>query len=377
MGGVSIERATVPDATDPTRPAEPDPAAPDSAHAGDPVPAASDRTAPGESAPENRAQPGGSAPENGAQSAGPAPAGGGQWSAGPYQATAGPSDAWPVYWYSYPAAPLPAEPAVRRRRRGLIAICVVWALLLLGTGTWYSFHGRPSIREQTTIGQAEPVVNTAAGWVLRAAGGQPVAALGGFARADSCDITPVRNGEEWVRGLRLATVVGGEAALLRQIAAGLPEGYGARVHPGPSPTLDADAGDYVSVRAAIEAPGVLHVQISTGCRSVGDRPAADPATAAPGVERAAVEADLAALGATASRWETHELSCAGIAGGVRTVTATVVDTPVGALDKIQSLGGTPVVGGEHVAAVRDGDVGTLLRNFGGTLTISATTGTCA
>jgi hypothetical protein len=285
-----------------------------------------------------------------------------------------------AYYYAHPAPTAPFPPERRRRRRALLAVCAAWLLVLLGTGTWYSFRGQPTVREQTSIAQARPVVDSAAGWVLRAAGAQPVAELGAYAKAGDCDITPVRGGEEWVRGLRLATVVGGEESLLRQIAAGLPHGYAARVHPGPVPSLYADAGDYVAVRGAIEAPGLIHVQITTGCRSVGHRPAADPTVASAGAERTAVEAALAALGASATQWATDELSCAGAggaAGTVRTVTATVPDTTVGALDQDTAPAGTPLVAGEHVRAVRDGNVGTLVRNSGGTLTVSATTGTCA
>jgi hypothetical protein len=214
--------------------------------------------------------------------------------------------------------------------------------------------------------------------VLRAAGDTP-AALGGFSSAGSCAITPVRDGEEWVRGLRLATTPGTEEALLRRVAAGLPAGYHARVHANPSPSLYADAGDYVAVRAGVELPGLILVQISTGCRAVGKRPAAEPADAGPGPERAAVEAGLAALGGAASRWESHELSCAGAgeaAGTVRTVTGTQVDSPVRTLGSAGRPAGTPRVTGDRLLAVRDGAVDLLVRTAGGTLTVSATTGSC-
>ena len=63
----------------------------------------------------------------------------------------------------------------------------------------YALHGEPSVREQTTIGNARPVVDRAIVDVVAAAGAGPVVAVSGFDRVRSCKITPVRSGVEFRR----------------------------------------------------------------------------------------------------------------------------------------------------------------------------------
>ncbi len=284
-----------------------------------------------------------------------------------------PDGSAPVY-LSYPA-PLPEPPGARRRRRRLFALGALWALVLLASGVWYALHGGHTVREQTTIAQAAPVVDEATAWVLSAAGPGPVAAIGGYTSAGGCDITPVRRGEQWGRAIRLATPPGSERALLERIGAGLPARYAARVHTGDvSSTLYADAGDYVAVSGKVEAPGLVRVAVSTGCRPVPHRPAADPSSAPAGAERAAVEQALRGLGSAATGWAVHELPCGPVGGGrVRTVTATAA-APAGALTA--AAAGTAVVNSPELVATRDGTVGTMARRDGDTLTVSATSGTC-
>src|SRR5262245_50676538 len=133
----------------------------------------------------------------------------------------------PAYggWPPVVAFPPPAPPANPRRRRVLIALAVAWALALVGTGIWYSFHGTATVRDQTTVAQAEPRVDTAVGRVLVAAGSEPVPAVSGYEKAGDCDLTPVRGGALYQRSVRLYVPVGGERDLLGRVAAGLPREY--------------------------------------------------------------------------------------------------------------------------------------------------------
>jgi hypothetical protein len=282
---------------------------------------------------------------------------------------------YPAYYVSYPA-PRPVDPAQRRRRRIFGALAAFWALVLLGSGIWYSFHGAHTVREQTTIAQSAPVVDEAAARVLAAAGTGPVAMIGGFTSTGGCDVTPVRRGEEWARGVRFATPVGTEPALLQRIGDGLPARYDARVHTGTkATTLYADAGDYVAISGAVESPGLVKVLVTTGCRPVGHQPAADPASAPDGPERTAVTTLLSALGATPANWAVHDLSCGPAGGGsVRTVTATA-PTPSGGL--APAAGSGTVVRTDELVAARSGAVATIVRGDTDTVTVSATTGACS
>ncbi|HKS97943.1 MAG TPA: hypothetical protein VJT31_00305, partial [Rugosimonospora sp.] len=179
------------------------------------------------------------------------------------EATPGQPPTGAVPWYpvvGFPASPPPERP---RRRRLFTAVAVAWALLLLGTGLWYALHGEPTVRDQTTIAQAQPRVDEAVGTVLAAAGTGPVAAVSGFQKASDCAVTPVRAGARYQRSVLLYTAVGGEGELLSTIAAGLPPRYHARVDRS---GLVADAGYYVLVTGDAPQPGVVRVIAATGCR---------------------------------------------------------------------------------------------------------------
>src|SRR2546421_9867983 len=78
-----------------------------------------------------------------------------------------PAPANPSLPYEPPPAPAPRSP---RARRALIAVTVAWGLLLAGPGIWYSLHGRPAARGQTTLARAQPLATQASEGVGRAAG---------------------------------------------------------------------------------------------------------------------------------------------------------------------------------------------------------------
>lgn len=293
-----------------------------------------------------------------------------------------------VDWYSLPGQPAPPAPASRRRR--LVTVLVVaWVLALVGAGVWYSFHGSPTVREQTTIASAQPRVDEAVGRVLAAAGTGPVPAVSGYEKTEDCRVTPVRAGARYERSVRLYTRVGGERALLGRIAAGLPGGYQAKLH---RDSLVADAGYYVAVVGAVEQPGVVQVIASTGCRPLGHAPAIDPAGEPPAADRAAIDQVLHALGVGTVQWSTHTLPC-----GVRTVEAITPTRPGSLLAALHPA--DAVLGSSDAVAYRQARPGTVsgaatpdassstnpggsgtavaaLRDTGG-LTVTATTGSCA
>jgi hypothetical protein len=270
---------------------------------------------------------------------------------------------WPPVVTFPPPAPPPAHPG---RRRVLIALAVVWALILLGTGIWYSFRGSPTVRDQTTIAKAQPHVDMAVAKVLAAAGTEPVPAVSGFDKTGDCSVTPVRAGAQYQRSVRLYTAEGGERDLLRRVAEGLPQSYRAKVRSG---SLVADAGYYVLVTGSVEQPGVVKIVASTGCRTVGGSLASDPDAPPPAGDRAAIDPVLAALGAGTVQWHTHRLPC-----GVRTVEA-VVGAAARSLRAALPAAGA-VVSGDDVYAFRDGAAAVGARRAGDTVTVTATTGSC-
>jgi hypothetical protein len=259
----------------------------------------------------------------------------------------------PYLVYHPPPPPRPGNP---RKRRVLLAVVAGWGLLLGATGIWYSFHGRPSAREQTTIEQAQPTVDRAIENVVRAAGTSVVPAVFGYEKVSDCDVTPIRRGARYERVVWLYLPVDGEPALLDRIAAGLPGGYGAQAHHSSASaqdTLAADAGDYVAVTGSVPAPGLVSVKAETGCRTLGHRPATDPTTSPAGNP----------LGVTGTG-RLHTLPC-----GLRTV--AVAGPASGAFSALPRT--DAVVATADVYADRSGFAA---RRQADTVTVTSTTGTC-
>ena len=284
-----------------------------------------------------------------------------------------------VDWYALPGQPVQPPAPAGRRRRLVIVLAVAWVLVLLGTGVWYSFHGSPTVREQTTIAQAQPRVDEAVSRVLAAAGTGPVPAVSGYEKTEDCRVTPVRAGARYERSVRLYTHAGDEVPLLGRIASGLPGGYQAKLR---GDSLVADAGYYVAVTGIVEQPGVVRVFAGTGCRTLGHEPASDPTAEPPATDRGAIDQVLHALGAGTARWRTHALPC-----GVRTVEATAPAGPGSLLAALHPAGA--VLGSVDAVAYREAGFGApagsetaagtavaVLRDSGG-LTVTATTGSCA
>jgi hypothetical protein len=259
-----------------------------------------------------------------------------------------------------------------------VAVLVAWALMLLVTGVWYSFHGKPTIRDQTTIAQARPRVDDALAAVLRAAGTAPVVSLSEFAKTADCDVTPVRAGAKYQQSVRLYTPVGSEAALMGRIVHGLPAGYKASEGGTKTPTLAADAGFYIQLTGGVDQPGVLKIVAGTGCRPVGAPIEADPTGTPPAADRARIDPVLADLRAHDVKWSTHTLPC-----GVRTLEATATADVAGSLRTALHEAGALIIQ-DDVAAYQGGGTGLAVRRATGVvagnsapaLTVTATTGSC-
>lgn len=268
--------------------------------------------------------------------------------------------------YVPPPPPPPVDP---RRRRLLIGLSAAWALVLLVGGVWYALQGRPTIREQTTIQQAQATVDRAITQVVQAARPVAVPAITGYDQVEPCDITPVRAGARYDREAWFATTPGTEPALLDRIAHALPPGYGTSVvkPSAPKPArLVADAGDYVALNGTVDRPGLVMVSASTGCRPVGQRPPADPTTSPAPADRAPVDRALSAFGVAAVRWSTHRLPC-----GLTTIEADGGTRPAGPLPT--PTAGQPLVHRDDVYAEQPG---LIVRVDGDHDVISLTTGAC-
>ena len=268
--------------------------------------------------------------------------------------------------YVPPPPPPPVDP---RRRRLLIGLSAAWALVLLVGGVWYALDGRPTVREQTTIQQAQATVDRAITQVVRAARPVAVPAITGYDQVEPCDITPVRAGARYDREAWLATPPGTEPALLDRIAHALPAGYGTTVvkPSAPKPArLVADAGDYVALTGVVDRPGLVMVSAATGCRPVGQRPVTDPTASPAPADRAPLDRALTAFDVTPVHWSTHRLPC-----GLTTIEADGGARPAGPLPTPSA--GQPLVHRDDVYAEQSG---LLVRVEGDHAVVSLTTGAC-
>jgi hypothetical protein len=171
------------------------------------------------------------------------------------------------------------------RRVWITVGAVAWAVVLVLAGVHAARHGKPTVREQTTIVEALPTLDRAVAAVVQAAAGpRVVVSVGGYERTqDACEAGN-RTGERYQRAVTLYTVPGEEPALVDRIGAGLPRSYKPTVrHARMAHTVRADAGFYVRVAGGVDAPGEVRFTADTGCRVRGGTvPAARAGTTPPG-----------------------------------------------------------------------------------------------
>ncbi|MFC0528331.1 hypothetical protein [Phytohabitans kaempferiae] len=215
------------------------------------------------------------------------------------------------------AAPPQAPPT---RRRWLTVVAVAWALLLGFLAYLSVRNDPPTVRDQRTVGEARPIVDRAVGELAVAAGSDAVLRISGYEVTGGCRITPFRSGETLERDVTIYTGETDGPDLLARIAERLPRSYEARVRTGKEhDSLRADAGEFVSVRGGVTAPGVLILTVGTGCRPSAPLGLDVPA---PGDEdRRIADRMLVALGGTLDGVTLAEAPCP-VGGTVRTVVAT-------------------------------------------------------
>lgn len=281
----------------------------------------------------------------------------------------------PGYVWVRPSPP-PRKDWPWRLPRWLKIVTAVWIVALVVGGGWYALHGQPSVREQTTIGDARPVVDRAIVDVVAASGGAPVVAVSGFEQVNSCKITPVRSGAEFRRVVDLYTSPGSESAILHTIASHLPARYRAQAssgRPGGSAgsagsggsgvsaatsTLDADAGDYVAVDGTVPAPGRIRIVAATGCRQNVGATVAQPPPAAGSADVTSLAPVFGALGRPAASYATvADLACPS-GGSLRSVQATLPpgSAPASLATTLHALAATPAASTATVYAYRSGSV---------------------
>jgi hypothetical protein len=266
----------------------------------------------------------------------------------------------------------PEKATPTSRRRWLIVVGVAWGLFVLAAGVWGVSHDKPTAREQTTIAQALPVVDTAVAKVVAAAQSpSTVTVIGGYSQMSAdCRVTTARSGARYERSALFYTSPGTEAGLMDRIAAGLPKSYHVLLHRlgNAASTLYADAGTFVAVRGLIPEPGVVQVSADTGCRPK-DRPVTELEPAAPADLRSSAEAVFTALGVTASGWHMYRLSCPD--GPVWTVEGIGAPAPASLRDTLKDQA---VVSRDDLVAYRNGPVGVAVRATSGEVIVAATSG---
>ena len=259
-----------------------------------------------------------------------------------------------------------------RPRRWIVVLTVAWVVVLAAGIGWAVARGEPTAREQTTVAEAQPVVERAVAEIASAASadGQAVVAISGLQRVGDCAVTIVRSGERYQRVVTAVVPPGTEAALLDRVAARLPAAYGATVRKGSLPRLAADAGFWVGISGSTLAPGVVRFIADTGdCRPAGDL---TPAAADEG-DRSAAAAVLARLGVPAAQWSTHRAACAA-GGSVTTVEVVGADGALpGPLDAVLRDIGSSVAATPELYAYRAGTTGVVVRTEADRIIVTATT----
>ncbi|GAA0709799.1 hypothetical protein Drose_02905 [Dactylosporangium roseum] len=260
-----------------------------------------------------------------------------------------------------------------KRRHWIVAGVAAWALVV-GVLAYYSYRNdHPTSREQTTIADALPTMDTALGRVHAALDpATTVSVLGGYTRTErSCRVTSAREGTRFERVLIVYTKKDQEPAVLDRVKSALPAGYGASVtHTASSHVLNADAGGFVAMRGGVTAPGTVRFTVDSGCR-VQDKAVTEAIPPSESANRAPVQAVLDTLGQSAESWSTHRLTCQS-GGTLWTVEATAPGDAAKARTTVPPA--AVVLDDPKVFAYRAGAAGVSIRTGDGELVITSTAG---
>jgi hypothetical protein len=256
-------------------------------------------------------------------------------------------------------------------KRWIVAVAVAWGLVVAGLAYYSVRHGKPTVRDQTTIAQALPTVDAALADLSAAldpAASVPV--LGGYSEiGKSCSLTAVRDGARYERMLVVYVAPGTEPAALQRVARGLPARYGAALSHN---ILQADAGNYVAIHGGVDNPGEVRFTADTGCRPIhGTVHETEPSSVA--ASRAPVQAVLDTLHLSAARWHTHRVDCP-TGGSLWTVeAASAAATAPASLAAALNVGSAALIDTPNLVAFRTGPAGVAARASNGTVTVTSTT----
>jgi hypothetical protein len=162
-----------------------------------------------------------------------------------------------------------------RRGRGAIGLVAVWAVALVAAATWSAHHDPATVRTQSDLASGRQRLDEAVATVAEAVGPGVAVEIRPYEVVSGCRVTLARRGTEVGRTVALTVPVGEEVAVLRRLAAELPEHWVARYHEH-SNRFFADAGEFVALRGQVVEPGKVELTADTGCR-----PGADPELFAP------------------------------------------------------------------------------------------------
>ncbi|MEU4239242.1 hypothetical protein [Actinoplanes sp. NPDC026619] len=245
-----------------------------------------------------------------------------------------------------------------KRRRWLVGLVAVWAVVLVGLAVWSVRHQPATVAEQRNIAVAVPELQQAAGVLFAAADGPGRAlVLGELELITGCRITSVRDGVEAARDLTVYVPDGQARDALDRIVAGLPPGYRAGVVASRGGTrlgFHADAGNFIGIDSSVESSAkVLTLRLTSGCRPDSDKTAgeSDPSAGPP---PAAFGAVLAALGVSTTPDTT---AVKGPDGGLAASWSADVDEPGDLQPRLQKVSaGAAVIRSDAAAwAYRVGD----------------------
>ncbi|GAA3738324.1 hypothetical protein GCM10022225_21600 [Plantactinospora mayteni] len=280
-----------------------------------------------------------------------------------------PAPAWPGQ---------PDPPAPPRWRRWLLVGLVGWGVLLLVLTLVSVYRDEPTVKEQRSIEQAEPVLERALGELVVAAGPDVAVEIAERRVADDCELTVVRDGASLDAAVVVHAPDADVPALLDRIAERLPAAYRARVRhsaDGSSHALRADAGEFVAIEGGQVGPGVVELTVDTGCRPVSGDPDDRAVPPLPPAEPEPLRV-LGALGATEpTPVELVSVGCPG-QGTTWTAHATGRGVPAGPPSTLlpRPAGAVVVADTTELYAYRSGPVSVVVESGDGRIRVAVSSG---
>ena len=137
-------------------------------------------------------------------------------------------------------------------------------MLLVGLGAWSAFRSPATVRDQSTVASGKATIDRVVGQVSDELSGPWRLDDGGY-QENTCSITPMRDGKTATRTVTLSGPEGAEQAELARMA----DQFDSRIRAHRLVSVRPcyfDAGNFVAVRARDNGPGIIVVELKTGCR---------------------------------------------------------------------------------------------------------------